>query len=73
MGFNRGKMEDQRRQAAEKEAAQALEHAERLIALERAPNQANADAVLTDYRRRDCRPLLVPLGSLSRLPNNQCD
>jgi hypothetical protein len=39
MGFNRRKMEDQRRQAAEKEAAarratdaQALEDAERLIA-----------------------------------------
>ena len=51
MGFNRRKMEDQRREAAEKEAAnrratdaQVLEHAERLIAacnerqLKRMPN-----------------------------------
>jgi hypothetical protein len=56
MGFNRRKMEDQCRQAAENEAAtrraieaQVLEDAERLIAaLERAPGQANADVVLTD-------------------------
>ena len=58
MGFNRRKMEDQRRTAAEKEAAarrttdvQVLEDAECLIAA-RAPSQANADAVLADDRRR---------------------
>jgi hypothetical protein len=32
MGFNRRKLKDQRREAAEKEAAQVLEDAERLIA-----------------------------------------
>jgi hypothetical protein len=58
MGFSRRKMEDQRRTAAEKEAAarratdvQVLEDAECLIAA-RAPSQANADAVLADDRRR---------------------
>jgi len=58
MGFNRRKMKDQRRQAAEKEAAgrratdaQVLEDAECLIAA-RAPSQANVDAVLADDRRR---------------------
>jgi hypothetical protein len=81
MGFNRRKLEDQRRETAEKEAAsrratdaQALEEAERLIArLERAPGQTNADAILADHRR-GCRGwLLVSLGALSDLPNDQCD
>jgi len=54
MGFNRRKLEDQRCEAAEKEAAkrrateaQVLEDAERLI--------------------------VVPVGALPGLPNDQCD
>jgi hypothetical protein len=62
MGFNRRKMEDQRRQVAEKEAAarratdaQILADAERLIAAGTAAGQSNADAVLADDRlRRHC-------------------
>src|SRR5262249_12635526 len=59
MGFNRRKPEDQRREAAEKEAAtrratdaQVLEDAERLIArLERAPGITRADDFFADDRR----------------------
>ena len=79
MGFNKRKLEDQRRVAAEKEAAsrratdtQVLEDAERLIAAWN-EGQANADAVLADDRRRNYRRLLVPVGPLSRLPHDQCD
>jgi hypothetical protein len=81
MGFNRRKMEDQRRQAAEKEAAtrratdaQVLEDAERLITgLERAPGQANADAVHAHDRRCHHRRLLVPVGPLPGLPHHKRD
>jgi hypothetical protein len=41
--------------------------------LERAPGKANADAVIADDRRRYRRALLVPLGTLSGLPNHQRD
>jgi hypothetical protein len=68
MGFNRRKMEDQRREAEEKEAAtrratdaQVLEDAERLIArLERAPGTTRAH-VLAHDRRRHQGGLLVPV------------
>jgi hypothetical protein len=79
MGFNRRKMEDQRRQVAEKEAAsrratdaQVLEDAERLIG---AWNERQAkrmpNAVLADDRRRDHGRLLVPMGPLPGLPQPQ--
>jgi hypothetical protein len=68
MGFNRRKLEDQRREAAEKEAATRRA----TDAQERPPGQANAHAVLADDRRcRDSR-LLVSMGPLPGLPNNQC-
>jgi len=79
MGFNRRKLEDQRRQAAEKEAAarratdaQVLEDAERLIA---AGNERQADAndfLANDRRRCYCR-ILVSVGSLSGLPRHERD
>jgi hypothetical protein len=81
MGFNRRKLEDQRREAAEKEAAkrratdgQVLEDAEGLIA---AWNERQANrmpmlfsptigvAVRAGY--------LVLMGALPGLPNDQCD
>jgi len=76
MGFNRRKMEDQRREVAEKAAAerrgtdiQVLEDAERLIC---AWNERQAkrmpNAVLADDRRRDYCPLLVSVGALPGLP-----
>jgi len=76
MGFNRRKMEDQRRQASDKETAArratdalVLEDAGRLICgLERAPSQAHAHDILADDRRRDCSPLLVSVGALPGLP-----
>ena len=79
MGFNRRKMEDQRREAAEKEAAsrratdaQVLEDAERLIgAWNGAPGQANAHAVLADNRCCYQSRLLVLMGSLPSLPDHQ--
>jgi hypothetical protein len=70
MGFNRRKMEDQRRQAAEKEAAgrratdtQVLEDAERLID---AWNERQAK------RGYSCT-LLVLVGTLPGLPHHECD
>jgi hypothetical protein len=80
MGFNRRKMEDERRRAAEKEAAsrratdaQVLEDAARLIAAwnERQAKRM-ADAILADDRRRHRRTLLVFVGVLSGLPDSQC-
>ena len=72
MGFNRRKMEDQRRDAANKEAAtrratdaQVLEDAERLIA---AWNERQA--VLANNRRCHHSGLLVPVGALPGLPND---
>ena len=81
MGFNRRKLEDQRREAAEKEAAnrratdvQVLEDAERANhRLERAPGPANADVVLADNRRGHCSAVLVPVDTLPGLPNDQCN
>ena len=81
MGFNRRKLEDQRREAAEKEAAtrratdaQVLEDAECLIA---AWNERQAkrmpDAVLANYRCRHCCGVLVSVGALSRVPHYQCN
>jgi len=59
MGFNRRKMEDQRREAANKEAAkrratdaQVLEVAERLIAAWNERQALRADDLFTDHRRR---------------------
>jgi len=81
MGFNRRKMEDQRRQAAEKEAAarratdaQVLEDAERLIAAwnERQAKRMPMLFSPTIRCRHHCR-LLVPMGALPGLSNNQCD
>jgi septal ring factor EnvC (AmiA/AmiB activator) len=76
MGFNRRKMEDQRRHAAEKDAAarratdaQVLEDAERLIA---ARNERQAIGAPVIFSRRD-GGLLVPVGALSGLPNDQCN
>jgi hypothetical protein len=79
MGFNRRKMGDQRRQAAEKEAAlrrvteaQVLEDAERLIgAWNEAPGQAHANAILPNNRRGHCSAILVSVGALSCVQINQ--
>ena len=79
MGFNRRKMEDQRRQVAEKEAAtrratdaQVLEDAERLIAAwNKRQAKRMADVVLADDRRRDRGRLLVSVGSLPGVPLDQ--
>jgi len=80
MGFNRRKMEDQRRQAAEKAAAgrratdaQVLEDAERLIGARGTPGQANADVVLADDRRRHRRGILVSMGPLPSLSHHKRD
>ena len=77
MGFNRRKMEDQRREAANKEAAkrratdaQVLEDAERLIA---AWNERQALRAPAHDRRRHQGGLLVPMGALSGVPNDQRD
>ena len=67
MGFNRRKMDDERRRAAEKAAvehratdAQLLEDAERLIAAWNERQAAHAHAVLADDRRRGrCPPLVL--------------
>ena len=78
MGFNRRKMEDRRRQAAEKEAAAPASHrrsgargrrtADRRM--ERASGQAYADDLLADDRRRDQGRLLVSVGALPCLPRH---
>ena len=79
MGFNRRKMEDKRRDAAEKEAAsrratdaQVLEDAERLIAAwnERQAKRTPDDLLPDDWRRRH-RWLLVSVGALSGLQDHQ--
>ncbi len=79
MGFNRRKVEDQRREAAEKEAAarratdaQVLEDAERANR-ERAPGITRAHDLFAHDRRRRHGRLLVFVGALSGLPNNQCN
>jgi hypothetical protein len=58
MGFNRRKMEAQRREAAERSARG---HRAPNRRLEQAPGQANADAVFADDRRRYPRGELVKL------------
>jgi hypothetical protein len=81
MGFNRRKMQDQRREAVEKEAssrratdAQVLEDSERLNRrLERAPGKADADAVLADDRCCHHGGLLAPMGALPSLLHDQCN
>jgi beta-phosphoglucomutase-like phosphatase (HAD superfamily) len=81
MGFNRRKMEDQRREAAEKEAAnrrateaQILEDAERLIA---AWNERQAKRMPMLFSPTIGAAITAgywfPLGALPGLPNNQCD
>ena len=77
MGFNKRKMEDQRREAAEKEAAsrratdaQVLEDAERLIAAWNERQASRADDLFADHRRRHQGGLLVPVGPLPGVPND---
>jgi hypothetical protein len=80
MPFNRRKLEDQRREAAEKEPAnqratnsQVLEDAERLITAWNERQAKHANAVLANDRRRHRGGLLVPMGSLPGVPDHQCD
>jgi hypothetical protein len=81
MGFNRRKMEDQRRQAVEKEAAvrraidiQVLEDAERLITAwnERQTKRMPMLFSPTIRRRHRC-PVLVSAGALPGLSDYQRD
>src|SRR5262249_40764605 len=77
MGFNKRKMEDQRRDAANKEAAtrhatdaQVLEDAERLIAAWNERQAISTPMIFSPTdRRRHQDGLLVPVGALSGLPN----
>ncbi len=77
MGFNKRKMEDRRRNAAEKEAAarralgpQIIEDSVKLIEfVERAPGRAHAYAVLANDRGGQYGGLLVPAGALPGLPH----
>jgi hypothetical protein len=80
MGFNRRKMEDQRRQAADKEAAarratdaQVLEDAERLIAAWNERQAIGAYDLCAHDRRRDYGRLLVSVGALPGQPDDQCN
>ena len=81
MGFNCRKMEDQRREAAEKEAAtrratdaQVLEEAERLIVAWNERQALRAPMIFSPtIGAAHQGGLLVPVGALSRLPNDQCD
>ena len=75
MGFNRRKMEAERKAKADAEAAarratdaQVLEDAERLISLEQTPSPANAPLVRADDRRRAREPAPFPTGLLPGLP-----
>ena len=80
MGFNRRKMEAERKARADAEAAarraanpQVLADAERLETssrLERAPSPANAPAIRADDRRRARGPAPFPLGLLPSLPHH---
>jgi hypothetical protein len=81
MGFNRRKLEDQRRDAAEKVAAsrratdaQVLKDAERLIA---AWNERHAKLCRCCSRPRSAPPsprgLLIPVGALPGVPDHQCN
>jgi hypothetical protein len=81
MGFNRRKLEDQRRDAAEKKAAnrratdvQVLEDAEQLIAAWNERQAKRMPMLFSPYDRcRHHRGLLVHVGTLSRVPNHQRD
>jgi hypothetical protein len=72
MGFNRRKMEDERRRAAEKEAATRRATDRQIFGgcraanrrLECAPGCPNADAVLPDDRRGYRCPVLVSVGPM---------
>ena len=81
MGFNKRKLEDQRRTAAEKEAAkrratdaQVLEDAERLIA---AWNERQAKRMPMLFSPTIGAAIRAgywfSVGALPRLPNDQCD
>jgi len=79
MGFNRRKMEDQRRDAAKKKAAarratdaQVLEDAERLIAAWNERQAIGAPMIFSPTIGAAIRGILVPVGTLSGLPDNQC-
>src|SRR6516165_10839070 len=81
MGFNRRKMEDQRREVAEKEAAtrratdaQVLEDAERLIAAWNERQALRAPMIFSPtIGAAHQGGLLVPVGTLPGLPNDQCN
>jgi hypothetical protein len=73
MGFNRRKLEAERRRAAERKAAeqratnaQVLEDAERLIAAWNERQQKRMPMLFCD-RRRHRRGLLVSVGPMARL------
>jgi hypothetical protein len=79
MGFNRRKMEDERRRAAEKKAAEQRATDSQISGrcgtlgrrLERTASQTNADAVFADHWRRHRRRLLVSVGALPGVPDYQ--
>ena len=81
MGFNRRKMEADRKAKADATAiarrathSQVVEDAERLIAVwneRQARRMPLLFAIRTDNRRRHRSPLLVPVGALPGLPNHQ--
>ena len=80
MGFNKRKMEDERRAAAQKEAAarratdkQILEDAERLIAAWNERQAKRMHVVLAHNRRRHHGAALVSMGALPRLPDHDGD
>jgi hypothetical protein len=58
MGFNRRKMEDRRRKAAEKDAVPRAASEKQIL----------EDAVFADHRRRHHGQQFVPAGALSNLP-----
>jgi hypothetical protein len=78
MGFNRRKMEAQRKAQADAEAAArrgadtqvSAADAERLITAWNERGPANALAVRTDDRRRGCDQVLLPADLLPGLPHN---
>src|SRR6516165_895295 len=77
MGFSRRKMEDQRRDAAEKEAASRrasdalLEDAERLIAAWNERQAKRMSMILSPTIGAAITALLVSVGALSRVSNHQ--
>ncbi len=81
MGFNRRKLEDQRREAAEKEAenrratdAQVLEDAERLIAAWNGRQAKRMPMLFSPtIGAAATAGLLVPVGALPGLPHHERD